>query len=480
MKALIIAIFAFMSVSVLFANATKNQYFMRFGILAIIVFFVSMYTGNIYVAFITYVFISIYVMKKECVNTLYFYIVLLPAFPLSISLSLGLPGIDTLVVFNHHRILILVMLMPLFFKVLSDGGSLLDPLKTYSGLIDRLLLLYIFLEWVSLFRDYELLVACRRSLFLVVDVWLAYFVVSRTVRSINTALAVVLYTAIILAVIGVFEQKLFYRIYDAITLPMGAPYLFVKIRDGQLRSYASMSNPLVLGFFFALAFLLAYRVRDLFLCPKYFPWLLSAVIILGADSTGSRSPVFANIVGVLVLIWWYFGRGFVAKTAKYAFVIFVLLFIVFFSGGAKYLLAFDDDQGTFQYRYDLIFNALHIVTKSPLLGTSPVIYLQDPILLQSLQGEGIIDITNTYLLIALKSGLVSLAAYLGIWFALLKGLYSIPADDKTSALLMAVCMVVMVMLFITSAISFVPAYCWLLIALTSGYIRRWQIGESPR
>ncbi len=476
-NAFIIAAFAYMSVSALFAYTIKNPYFIRFGAFASVIFLVSVVTTNVYVAFMMYAALCVYVTNTEPKNLIYFYIALLPVFPIDVELPLGLPGIDTLVVLNHYRVIVLAMLAPAIFKILAQGGRFFDPLKTYSGFIDRLVIVFIVLQAISLFRDYDLLVASRRSIFLFVDIWIPYFVISRSVKSVGTALVILLYTAIMMAVIGFIEQKIFLRIFDAITLPMGEPYIFVKTRNGLMRAYASMSNPLILGFLFAMVFLLAIKVRDLVAVPRYTPFIFAFLVILGSEATVSRSPIFGNVIGVLVLLWWSLGRDFVVKTAKYAFIVFWILLIAFFSGGAKFLFAFDDDQGTFQYRYDLIFNASEIIVRSPLFGTSPWIYLKDPAMLRSLQGEGIIDITNTYLLIALNSGLPALMAYVGIWFALLRGLYSVQAKDELSAILMGVCIVTMVMLFITSPISFASAYYWLLIALVCGYIRQWQIGN---
>ncbi|ODS23126.1 hypothetical protein AB835_10415 [Candidatus Endobugula sertula] len=476
LNAFIIAAFSFASVSFIFSFWTKNNCFFRFGALCILIFAVAVFSGNKQITFFLYAILSVYILKTELDNAIYFYLVLLPVFPLAVSWSIGLPGIDVLIILNHNRVLLLCLFGPLFLRLLGRGIPVIDPAKSYSGVADRLILFYIFIECFTHFRDDNSLVAARNSILVFIDIWLPYFVISRSIKNVDTALVVVVYTAAMLAVLSIIEEKVFYRIYDAITLPMGEPFKLMKLRGGKLRTFASMNNPLVLGFFFALSFLVAVKIRSLLRCPIYVPLFLGALIILGVEASGSRSPLAANFIGFLVLIWWFFGRQFVKKTATYAFIFFILFLVWFFSGGIDLVLQLDNEQGTFYYRYELILNSMHLIKENLLFGSSPAIFLQDPILMNSIQGEGIIDVTNTYLFLMLKSGIFSLLAFLGIWLTVLRGLYVVETPEHTASILMSVSISTMFMLFICSPILFVPAYFWILIALSIGLIRRYSGG----
>ena len=69
------------------------------------------------------------------------------------------------------------------------------------------------------------------------------------------------------------------------------------------------------------------------------------------------------------------------------------------------------DIGSFTYRDQLLENALIVIERNLWLGS--VDYLQTPEMLRMVQGEGIIDLVNTYLQIALAYGVVGLALFVG-------------------------------------------------------------------
>jgi hypothetical protein len=471
MKAMVLTAFSLIIVSGGFSFFTRNNCFYRFAAICMLVFSVSVIVGNKHVAFLLYAGLSMHVLRSQVDNVCHYYVLFLPLFPITVEWNIGLPGIDTLMVLNHNRVLILCLFVPFFLRILLSEKKLLDSMSSYTGVVDRLILLHLLIESVIRFRDESVLVAARQSLLLIVDIWLPYIVVSRTVKNVNSVLVVLLYTVVFLAVLSILERAFFIRIFDYISLPMGDIYRVMKIRGGELRTYASMSNPLALGLFFAVHFSIAVKIRSLIKCPVYVPWILAVLIILGVESTGSRSPLAANAFGIIVLLWWSMGRLFVQKTEKIVFICTGVFLVWLCLGGVEYVLQFDDAQGTFWYRYDLILNSMHLLKASPFFGTPPHIYLSDPILLQSMQGEGIIDLTNTYLLLMIRSGIFSMLSFLSIWIVLCKGLCHVKGDEGTASVLMACCIVMAVMLFICSPVTFVPVYYWFLIGLVVGFLR---------
>lgn len=470
-KAIAMAGFGFSLASFIFFYITKHNFFFKIAGLSIAIFIISIVTGNQLIVFFILAVLGVFLVKTEPENSLLYYFALLPVFPINVNWLFSAPGIDTLFDLNHARILILCFLAPICVKHIASEKSIVDPLSTYSGVVDRLLIIFILFTSYSFFRDANLLVACRLTLQLWIDVWIPYFAISRSLKQFNEVLIVFLYTAVALSIVSFLESISWFRIYDMITLPMGEGYIFPKIRNGALRAYATMSNPLALGFFYSLPLLVAYKMQNLIRSSLFFSLLLSAIVVVGILSSGSRSPILANIVGLGVLYWWQMGKPFVEKTAKFALAAAIIFLFWFFSGGVKYLLALDDDQATFIYRYELLLNSIHLVFKNPIFGVSPEVYLHDPILLRSLQGEGIIDLTNTYLLIALETGLIAMFAFLGVWVVLMRGLYRVEVPYGLAALLMSMCLVNVVMLFMTSPESFVFPYMWLLAAIVCSVIR---------
>lgn len=479
LKAIFIASAGFLSMGLVFFYITRHIFFIKVAVLSIAIFSVSIVTGNKLIAFILIAMIGGYLVRSEPENFLIYFVALLPVFPVEVNWIVSAPGIDVLIDLNHIRILSLFILLPIAFKILSVERSIVDPLHSHSGVVDRLVLVYIFFEMLTFFRDLNVLVAGRYCLQIIIDIWIPYFVVSRSLRRFNEVLVVFLYSAAALSVISLLESLSWFRVYDLITIPMGEQFTLPKVRSGMLRAYASMANPLALGFFYSLPLLIAYRLGVIIRAPVYSSILITGIVLVGLFSTGSRSPILANVIGLGILYWWQMGKPFVEKTAKVALFVAILVLIWFFSGGIKHLLALDDDQGTFFYRYELLLNSMHLVLKNPIFGTSPRIYLNDPVLLGSLQGEGIIDLTNTYLLIALKSGLIAMFAFLGVWLMLMRGLYRAEIPEYLASLLMGICVVNVIMLFMTSPINFVYSYMWLLAAIVCGLIRYYSGMSKP-
>src|SRR5258707_3117917 len=74
------------------------------------------------------------------------------------------------------------------------------------------------------------------------------------------------------------------------------------------------------------------------------------------------------------------------------------------------------------YRERLFEISLDVVLDHPFFGDWD--FLQLPVMQQLRQGQGIIDIVNTYLGVALASGLLGLALFCGFFLAVLAGLFA--------------------------------------------------------
>jgi len=126
--------------------------------------------------------ISLYLAKKEPDNIIYYYLVMLSAFPLSVVWVFGVPGIDTLFIFNHSRVLVLCLFLPVFFRDISSGKPFFDHASSGSGLVDRLIFLFIILKILLYFRDLNFSSSIRSTIHIIVDVWIPYYVVSRHLK----------------------------------------------------------------------------------------------------------------------------------------------------------------------------------------------------------------------------------------------------------------------------------------------------------
>ena len=134
------------------------------------------------------------------------------------------------------------------------------------------------------------------------------------------------------------------------------------------------------------------------------------------------------------------------------------------------------ETGNIDYREKLLENSITVIGRNPLFGS--VDYLSTREMQEMLQGEGIIDLVNTYIQIGLRHGLVGLGLFLGVFFGILFGIYrcrkNIP--DKTSELyllgrsLFATLSAVLVIIFTVSSIGAIPLVYWSLAGIGVAYI----------
>ena len=111
------------------------------------------------------------------------------------------------------------------------------------------------------------------------------------------------------------------------------------------------------------------------------------------------------------------------------------------------------------YREQLFHNSLVVIARNPLFGS--IDYLNEPEMLELKQGEGIIDVVNTYVGITLERGYLGLLLFVSIFasviFAIRKSMKSI--TDKRDELhilgrsLVAVLLTIMFIISTTSSIA---------------------------
>jgi O-antigen ligase len=73
------------------------------------------------------------------------------------------------------------------------------------------------------------------------------------------------------------------------------------------------------------------------------------------------------------------------------------------------------ETGNIEYRQRLLESAMQLVWRNPVLGSSD--YLDRLAEMGLVQGQGIVDLVNTYVQVVLRSGLVGLALFAGVMVA---------------------------------------------------------------
>lgn len=397
--------------------------------------------------------------------------------------TMQIPGfglINYLIEFDHTRLLVLAILLPAFFVLQRQPG-----VTRFGRLLpDRLLLAYLLLLALLYLRETTLTDSLRQSLCLLIDVFLPYYVASRGLRQLQDfrdALLAFTLAAMILALIGLFEYARHWLLYPALLGALGIEWEFMNYlgRGGSLRAAATTGHAIALGY--ALAVAIGFY---LFLQPsapsRLQRWLGGLLLAAGLFASLSRGPW----IGAAVIITSFIASGRQAFKRLFLLALAGLLslpLLLIIPGGQKLLdlLPFigSAEKENITYRERLIDNSLIVIERNPWFGS--VDYRRTPEMQSMIQGEGIIDVVNTYLGIALETGLVGLSLFTAFFATILLGLRRatrrLPRHQEEArtlgrALLATLCGI-LVIIFTVSSISIIPVVYWSVAGIAVAYVQ---------
>jgi len=141
-------------------------------------------------------------------------------------------------------------------------------------------------------------------------------------------------------------------------------------------------------------------------------------------------------------------------------------------------LPFTDSQDyqTVDYRINLAKAGYTAVKDNPLFGSGKYGYAENVAMQEMIQGQGIIDLVNSYLTIALKHGLIVLLLFACALLTLLYRFYRLsnalpsPENRHLSHILFSIVLSIVVMLGVTGSSAFIPYYYWAIISLGTAFI----------
>jgi O-antigen ligase len=398
------------------------------------------------------------------------------------SIGSGITGLGAINYFfeiNHLRLLSLIILFPAFISLLTSHNNL----KLGKNLPDKLILAYLILTISLEIRGTTVTDSLRQALYAFTDIFLPYYVCSRALKQfdhLKEALGGFVLASFLVAAIAIFEFAKGWLLYSSlpnvweIHHAMGN-YL---MRGNSLRALASLGQPIVLGYVLVVA-LGFYLFLVKLIQGKTIQRLGFALLAMGLVATLSRGPW----VGALVLLATF------TATGPYAVKRLVILGIVAIAaiplisvmpGGGKIInllpIVGNAERSNIDYREKLLDNSIVVIKRNPLFGS--VNYLETPEMQEMIQGEGIVDIVNTYLQVSLNYGLVGLSLFAGFFLVVLSGIYKSRKmiSDKASELyllgrsLTATIIAVLVIIFTVSSIVTIPIIYWSLAGMGVAYI----------
>ncbi len=312
---------------------------------------------------------------------------------------------------SHHRLLCFSMLVAAAVRISSNKNG-----KLGQGLdrMDVTLLGFLALG-IILFIPYESFTnTIRRTFLMLVDTWIVYYVMSRInrdVESIRDCMTSWMMAGILMAPIAVFETVRQWLLYTQIATNWGAPNVFSWLMRGDsLRAQAAFGHSLTLGAWLAISWGFFLYIKRGW-SDRWTRYSAAFLLLAGLGATISRAPwLMAVMITIVFLLLDPRGAGQVAKGIAFFSVVLILVLVSPWASSIIDLLPFVGtvDSGNVEYRQRLFTVSMSLIERSPFFGDPFVIGYMESLR----QGQGIIDLVNGYIQIALFTGLVGLAMFL--------------------------------------------------------------------
>lgn len=419
------------------------------------------------------------------------YLLLLCAVPPFRMMIPGFGPIENIIEIDHVRVLNASLLFPAFLRLRLQR-------RESSGLpkwIDSLVLAYLMWVLTKILLNDSLTGFARSAVGLLIDVGLPYYVLSRSLRSlgeIRLAAAMLVISGLTIALLSFFEFWRFWLLYEslrpALGVPSGLPMYLTRGDAGLLRSNVSLGNSIVVGFVLmvALAMLLMLlttlksgwkkAIAFLALIAGFVgslsrgPWVGASVVLL--TFTALAPTLGRKVMNVMLLVG--------SATAALAFTPLGRAVIPYlpFVGTVE--------TGSIDYREQLFEVSISVLLENRWSGD--YWYLNNPVMQQMRQGQGIIDMVNTYLQVALPFGIIGLVLFTAPFILALLGLYknkrrfgpTSAEYERVSRALFAAILGTLVTIATVSNIGVIATLQWGLLAMTVAFFSVTSTDVSPK
>lgn len=428
------------------------------------------------------IMLALAVQREPDRLTMYFFLLFaVPAIPAQIT---GLGVVQHFFTINYLRLLALLILLPAYLYLRKQPHAV--PFG--STLPDKLLAGFLVLQVLLMLTISSFTNTLRIGVFYsFIDAFLPYYVASRapeSLRNFREALTGFVLAALLLASIGAFEFTRHWLLYASLDSVLGSPwdlgdYLARGAEGSDLRAQGTTGQPIPFGYVMAVAIgFLLYLKRH---AARPAAWNAGlALLAVGLFASLSRGPWVG--AAAMIMIFIAAGpaplRGF-SRLGLLALLVIPLVLATTSGHKIVELLPFIGSASTdnVDYRQRLAEISFRVIMENPFFGAFD--YFYSPAMQELRQGQGIIDIVNTYLSVGLGSGLVGFSLFAGFFVSVAIGIVNgmrIPADrhDESYALgqcLLATLLGIMVMIATVSSITVIPVIYWSVAGLGVAYAR---------
>ena len=432
-------------------------------------------------------------------NPIALYVVLVFTVP---PFGVEIPGfglINYVFELDHIRLLNLTLLLGALLR--PSGEPTTPAAHAGTGAAGKLLLGYLGLLIGLTMLLGNFTGTMRTAFTLGVDIGLPFYVGYRTLRSraaLKDAAAAFVLAGAVLAAIAVFEFGKGWLLYASLETALNVPWsmgnYLARGEGGALRALASTGHPIVLGYVLVVSLAFAIMVAPR-IAP---PWLrvpLFLLLVSGLVVSLSRGPWIG--AGLMVVVALGIGQGAASRLFKLCLAVVAIGGILIVSPWGDQVIGYlpfvgTVDAGSIDYRSRLFEVSLGVLANSPFFGAWD--YMLNPAMEEMRQGEGIIDMVNTYLAVAMSTGMVGLSLFVGVFlaatWACFKAWRAASADPEMERLgrcLLAALAGAALTIATVSSIGAVPTVYWLLAGMMLAYSQvpvlapaRSQVGPLQR
>ena len=460
-----------------FADVIGDQRYLKWALLWLSATVLAFLIGNFWAYCVLLAALALAVGLSEPVKPAIFALLFLAAPPATTFIP-GFAGINKFIDLSPQLVLVLVFLLPLMIfssknrKDVREGGG-----------ADFFIIGYLLVGIMLAIREPSVTHAIRVAINGFLLVGPAYFIASRHPKSlddIRVLSAAIVLPALILSAVAFFEFGMRWHFFNHITSNWGLQDIHgYKFREGFLRAYTSTENSVSWG----MIAMTSFGVGLAFFNDRMSPFFRLAglgLLSVGLLVSLSRGPwVGAGLALTVFVMTSPQAMTRMVQLSVFGVIAFGVAAVSPFGQTVIGLLPFIGDSAseTISYRQQLLTVAMDIVRESPWIGHAN--FRAHPSLEVMRQGEGIIDIVNTYVNVALSSGMLGLFFFVGGFLAVLMSLRKAMRRARTyspeialyARAYFATTIAVMFAIFTTSSISPINFCYWLLLGGAIGVVR---------
>ena len=389
----------------------------------------------------------------------------------------GFAGIQQFVQINHLRLMSALIFIPAYVNIRRRPGVL--PFGRTTA--DKLLFAYIAMQLTLQFSVSSMTALARYAIYSFLEVFLPYYIASRGLKDFNNyreTFTAFFMAVMIMAPVAIFEYARHWLLYSQLAGSMGlsdnmGSYMG---RSDSLRAQVSAGHSIALGYAVVVALGLLVYVQK-FISSRILIILAVTLLIGTLVATGARGPWVgsAAVLAVVLLT----GPGKFRRLIKGVAIVIPVIFALSFTTFGQDI--FDAlpfigtvDVESIDYRQRLFDISMVVIWQHPFFGVFD--YLVNPLMQELIQGDGIIDVVNSFLGVALTYGFIGLGLFCGIFACAGLGVRRVMRQSENTSewnllgrSLMAILAGILITIVTVSSISFIPWIYWIVVGLCVGF-----------